>query len=146
MAKAHKIILGKRPEVFSKEVSFLMLDGSEGCMKVDYTYRTRKEFAEFADAIQGRVKAEAEAQVERYKKASETGEALPDVTQSELMQREAQFKADYIMDAVTGWNLDIPFERAAVEQLVDELPAAATAIIGTYRDAITEGRLGNSAR
>jgi hypothetical protein len=37
----------------------------------------------------------------------------------------------------------VPFSRAAVEQLCDELPGAAQDIMDAYRAAVVEGRLGN---
>ena len=144
MAKANKIVLGKRPDTFSKEVTFPMLDGSSGCIKVDFQYRTRKEHAEFVDGIQAKIEAKASAEADRYKKLAEAGEDLPAIKQADLIKYQIEANVDTIMGSVKGWNLDIPFDREAVEQLVDELPAAVTAIVGDYRQAIVEGRLGNS--
>ncbi|MEX5744651.1 phage tail assembly chaperone [Massilia sp. X63] len=143
MAKAQKITLGKRPETFSKEVTFPMLDGSTGCVRIDYVYRTRKEHAAFVDSIQASVEAKANAESERYKKLAEAGEEVPQLKQSDLVEYQTAASVDTLMGAVKGWNLDIPFDREAVEQLVDELPAAVAAIVGAYREAIVEGRLGN---
>jgi len=143
MAKAQKIILGKRPESFEKEITLQMLDGSTGCMKVVYIYRTRKEYAEFADALQAAVTERAEKESARYKAAADAGEPLPDFRQADLVAHQVSVNVDSIMKSVKGWNLDIPFDREAVEQLVDELPAAVAAIVSSYREAITEGRLGN---
>ena len=143
MAKA-KVVLGKRPEFFTKEITFPMLDGSTGCMEVKFIYRTRREHAEFVDGIQAAIEAKAKAESDRYKAAAEAGEEIPTVKQSDLVAYQVEANVDTIMKTVKGWNLDIPFDREAVGQLVDELPAAVAAIIATYRDAITEGRLGNS--
>lgn len=142
MAKA-KIVLGKRPEFFSKEITFPMLDGSTGCMEVKYVYRTRREHAEFVDGIQASIEAKAKAESERYKALAEAGQEIPTVKQSDIVEYQIKANVDTIMATVKGWNLDVPFDREAVEQLVIELPAAVAAIISTYRDAITEGRLGN---
>ncbi|MCA1857455.1 phage tail assembly chaperone [Massilia oculi] len=144
MAKANKIVLGKRPETFSKEVSFPMLDGSTGCIRIDYLYRTRKEHAAFIDSIQAGIEAKAKSESERYKALADAGEDLPMLKQSDVVSYQVEANVDTIMGAVKGWNLDIPFDREAVEQLVDELPAAVAAILTAYREAITEGRLGNS--
>lgn len=141
--KATKIVLGKRPETFSKEVTFEMLDGSTGSIRVEYLYRTRKEHAAFVDGIQASVEAKAKAESERFKKLVEAGEEVPQLKQSDLLAYHMVAGVDTIMGAVKGWNLEIPFDREAVEQLVDELPAAVTAIVGAYREAIVEGRLGN---
>lgn len=146
MAKAVKIVLGKRPETFSREITFPMVDGSTGCMKVDYQYRTRKEYAEYADGIQASIQSKAEAEVARYKAAAEAGEELPELKQADLVAKQVEINVQSIMGSVQGWNLDIPFDREAVEQLADELPAAVAAIINGYREACVEGRLGNSAQ
>lgn len=147
MAKAQKIVLGKRPEKFAKEVTFPMLDGADGSILVEFQYRTRTEFAKLSDKVQEEIRARTETDVAKYRAdadaAAAAGKAAPEMRASDIAEREAEFRVKYIMDAVVGWNLDIPFDREAVEQLVDELPAAATAIISTYREAITEGRLGN---
>lgn len=143
MAKANKIVLGKRPETFPKEVTFPMLDGSIGCIKVDFQYRTRKEHAVFVDEIQGAIEMKAKAEADRYKKLAEAGEDAPQLKQSDLVEYQMTANVDTIMGSVKGWNLDVSFDRKAVEQLVDELPAAVAAIVSAYREAIVEGRLGN---
>jgi hypothetical protein len=141
-----KIILGKPPKSFTKELSFPMLDGTVGTMKITYKYRSRKEFAAFVDGMLDVLKAEGEAEIAAAKAAIAEGvEPVPNLGASESTANEknATRQADYIMDVVEGWNLDVPFDREAVEQLVDELPLAATTIIQSYRTAMTEGRLGN---
>jgi hypothetical protein len=146
MAKVSKIVLGKRPDHFTREVSFPMLDGSTGTIEIKFTYRSRKEFAELADAIQAEIKAKAEAEIERMKNAAADGADLLEFSQSDLVARQTEFHVAYIMRIVKGWNLDVLFDESAVEELVDTLPGAVTAIIATYREALLEGRLGNSAR
>lgn len=140
---AKKIKLGARPESFSRAVSFQLPEGGSGCMEMIYKYRTRKEFAEFADTMQAALKAKGESEAEKIRKAAEDGKAIPEMTQADLIKLQDEFNVNYIMQAATGWNLDIPFDREAVEQMTDEFPAAVIAIIGAYRDAIVEGRLGN---
>lgn len=143
MAKVSKIVLGKRPEHFTREVSFPMLDGSTGMIEVKFIYRSRKEFAELADETQAAIKAKAEAEIERMKKATGDGESMADFSQADLVARQAEFNATYLMQIVKGWNLDVPFARDEVEELVDTLPGAVNAIITAYREALLEGRLGN---
>jgi hypothetical protein len=140
---AVKVVLGKRPKNFPKDITFPMLDGSTGCMEVSYKYRSRTEFAEFVDSIQAGLKAKSDAAMDRFKQAVDKGEPAPEITQVELVTSGTEFNVDYIMGCVDGWNLDVPFDRNAVVELVDTLPAAVTAIVTSYRDAITEGRLGN---
>lgn len=146
---ATKITLGKRPKSFKKEIEFPMLDGSTGGMEVTYAYRTRSEFAELNDEFQASLKAEADAEIARYKEsvkqASEKREPVPEFsfTEAEITKCQAAVTVEYTMKIVEGWNLDVPFDKGAVEELVDTLPAAATKIRDDYRLAITEGRLGN---
>lgn len=138
-----KIKLGSRPKSFKREIKVPMLDGTTGTMELTYKYRTRPEFAEFADGMQAELKAKTEAEIAAIKKAAADGDPMPEVTQAHMIALQDEFNADYVMQVVEGWNLDIPFDREAVVQLAAELPAGITAIIGTYRDAIVEGRLGN---
>jgi hypothetical protein len=143
-----KLILGKPPKTISKELTFPMLDGTTGSIKVDFKYRTRSEYAKFVDAQAEKVKALAEAElVEMKAKAAEQKEAGMSIDlgmpEADMQARKSQSQADFIMGALDGWNLDIPFDAEAVVQLVDEVPQAAQTIIAAYREAMTEGRLGN---
>lgn len=148
-----KIKLGNRPKSFPHDLTVPMLDGTDGEMTVHYVYRTRKEFAAFVDAHMEAVKAAAEAELAAEKAKIEADKAasidqvadgikLP-VAESLLSGRVMESQTNFIMGAVQGWNLDIPFDREAVEELVSELPRVAAAIIQTYRTAMIEGRLGN---
>ena len=120
-----KIKLGSRPASFSKVVKFPMLDGTEGAIKVDFKYRTRSEFGKFVDEA---VEANAEP------------DAVVGNPKSYLF---AIVGAEYILKIANGWDLDDEFNLDNALKLCDELPAAATAIMQTYRAAIVEGRLGN---
>jgi hypothetical protein len=143
-----KIKLGAAPKKFSKDLSFPMLDGTVGTMQVIYKYRSRSDFAAFVDAIVANIKADGEAQIAASKEKIAAGADAESVltyglSETEMAQKKGAKQADFIMGIVEGWNLDVPFDRAAVEQLVDELPLAAETIVRSYREAITEGRLGN---
>lgn len=138
-----KVKLGARPTSFKRDLSFKMIDGTTGTMQVIYKYRTRKEFAAFADEMQATLQAATTADIEAVKKAAEDGNQLPEFKQSDIVDRQDELNVDYIMGSVEGWNLDVPFNREAVQELVDELPAAVKEMIGSYRDAILEGRAGN---
>jgi hypothetical protein len=152
-----KVILGRTPKSVPKELSFPMLDGTVGSIKADFKYRTRTQFAEFMDEMTDVLKAEAEAEMKAIKDAAKAAEAaataagpgaeappldfgVPEkVRTAQIMERQA----DFIMSSLNGWNLDVDFDRAAVLQLADEVPQAVSALIKTYREAMTEGRLGN---
>lgn len=128
-----KIKLGDRPKTFRKVVEFPMLDGTKGAIEVIYTYRTRKEFGKFIDEIMDAAKVAP--------RTDEQGEKT--FSMAELMEKTAGSNADYILRVAEGWNLDEPFDQAHIQQLADELPAAATEIMETYRAAVVEGRLKN---
>ena len=125
-----RIKLGNRPKNFKRVIKFPMLDGTTGQIEVTYKYRTRKEFGEFIDNLI----------TDSGSKAKEDGEKF---SMAELMDRTAGSNADYIMDVVDAWDVDAEFTHENVQQLSDEIPAAVSAIMETYRSAITEGRLGN---
>ena len=126
-----KIKLGSRPKSFKRIVKVPMLDGSEGSIEVVYKYRTRSEFGVLIDAI-------TEASGLKSKPDDDAKFSLAD-----LMEKTKESNADYIFKVAEGWNLDVEFTLANVAQLCDELPGAASAIMETYRIAVTEGRLGN---
>jgi hypothetical protein len=143
MAEAKKIVLGKRPTSFATTVTVPMLEGGEGSIPLEYKYRTRLEFADFIDGIQTKAKERGDAELSEFADAIAKGDKLASATEVKLTTAQIEFAADYIMDAVKGWGLDVEFSRDAVVQLADELPLAITAIIEKYRTAVTTGRLGN---
>lgn len=124
------IKLGARPKTFKRVVTFPMIDGTTGSIEVVYKYRTRKEFGEFIDGIMAAAGEQKAADDAPFSMAA-------------LMEKTAGANADYVLQVAEGWNLDEPLNHATVEQLSDEIPAAVSAIMETYRIAVTEGRLGN---
>lgn len=132
---ASKIKLGARPKSFKRIVKFPLLEGGEGAIECNYKYRTRTEFGIFIDQMV------AAAEAAGAKKEAEGGAEKFSMT--DLMERTAGQNADYILDVLDGWNLDEDLNKVTVQQLADEIPAAAIAIMDAYRAAITEGRLGN---
>lgn len=124
------IKLGSRPKNFTSVVKFPLLEGGEGSIEVKFKYRTRVEFGKFIDKLVDAAGEKPKADGEKFSMADQ-------------MEKTAGSNADYILDAVDGWNLDEDLTLANVQQLVDEIPAAASAIMETYRTATTEGRLGN---
>ncbi|CAN7492385.1 phage tail assembly chaperone [Acidovorax sp. LjRoot74] len=125
-----KIKLGNRPASFKKTVSFDMLEGGKGTIECVFKYRTKSEFGEFIDKLIEAAGATPKDDGEKFSMA-------------DLMDRTSGANADYILDVLQGWNLDEDLNKSNVQQLADELPAAAAAIMETYRTAVTEGRLGN---
>jgi Phage tail assembly chaperone len=124
-----KIKLGQRPTNFKHAVKFKLLDGTEASIEIVYRYRTRKEYGAFVDEVAAASKEE--------RPADEV------FSWAKVMEKTGANNAEYVMQAVDGWNLDEPFNLENVQQLADEMPAAIAAIMDTYRNAITQGRLGN---
>jgi hypothetical protein len=125
-----KIKLGNRPKSFKKTVSFDMLEGGKGSIECVYKYRTRSEFGTFIDELMEAAGAKEKADGEKFSMA-------------ELMDKTAGSNADYILSVLESWNLDEDLNKTNAQQLADEYPAAAAAIMETYRTACLEGRLGN---
>ena len=127
-----KIKLVDRPKHFKATVKFQMLDGAEASIEMQFKYRTRTEFGAFLDEIY------AENNVQKPEGDEDQATALQRAYQTGVERHASQ-----IMRAAEGWNLDEAFALKNVSALCDEFPAAALAIMETYRAAVTEGRLGN---
>lgn len=138
-----KIVLGQRPKSFKRTIEFKQIDGTPGSIAVTFKYRTRKEFGDFADGIVASMKNEATAQLDEVRALAAAGQPVPELTQAVIIGRDLARDTKYVAGCVEGWNLDVPLSDAAIEQLADEVPAAIGAIALEYREAITEGRLGN---
>lgn len=123
-----KIKLGQRPKTFKRLVSFPLVDSTTGQIEMVFKYKTRSEFGAFIDEL-----------------LDDAGKDRSDgsVSMKELMERTADSNASYILQVAEGWNLDEEFNRANIQQLSDEIPAATAAIMEAYRLAISEGRQGN---
>lgn len=134
-----KITLGKKPKNFKKTISVQMLDGTTGTVECVFKYRTKKEFGEFIDGI-----TEAARAAEKAKETTKAAEAEDKpFSLAEYLEKSVDSGADYILQILEGWNLDVELSKESVADLADEFPGAAAAIIETYRTAVTEGRLGN---
>lgn len=129
-----KISLGKRPETVTLPAKFEHLDGTKDAIKVTYRYRTRSEFAEFIDARAAAAKEAAE---------QDAAVADGEFSLADVFTKQDEALVDHILEIAVGWDLAEPLDRESVTQLVAEYPAAATAIITTYRSACVEGRRGN---
>lgn len=130
---ATAIKLGKRPPHLEATVTFPMPDPDTGKLGTGslvcrFKYRTQTEFGAWLDA-----------------KAQAHGLDAPAVTNNaDLYHRVCENTADSLLDVLIGWDLpDQPLTPGTAMQLIDELPAAGLAILSAYREAITEGRLGN---
>lgn len=125
-----KITLGDAPKSFKRKVKFTLVDGSESDITLSFKYRTRKQFGEFIDKMMSDAKATA-------------APAEAEFSMHTLMDKTGEANAAYILDVAEGWDLGDEFNAANLARLSDMYPAAAVAIMDSYRLAITEGRLGN---
>lgn len=134
-----KIALGARPKNFKTIVKVPMLDGTEGEIEISYIYRTRAEFGKMIDEMVSDAKTLDEITTEVEAESTEPKE----FSLSDALKKSRDANVDYVMKIADGWNLDIEFTRDSLSQLFDELPASLMSIMNTYRNAITEGRVGN---
>lgn len=126
-----RIKLGATPKSFKRTVTVDLLDGTKGSIECDFIYRTRTEFGQFLDEI--------------FKDAGVKPAAGEDekVVIEEVMERTRDTNAKYLSSVLQGWNLDEELNQPNLQQLCDELPGVANAIMEQYRVAVTEGRKGN---
>lgn len=129
---AHKITLGTRPKSFKHTVEVPLHEGTAGRIEVQFRYRTRTEFGKFIDQVL------ADAQVQRPADEADLAAAMQKAM-ADMNGRNAQ----YLLQVLDGWDLDMDLSLATVQQLCDELPAAAAKLMEDYRVACVEGRLGN---
>jgi len=132
-----KIILGKTPKTFAPvAVKFPMPDGTEGVINVTFKYRTRQQFGEFLNEVYG-----------IDKPSEEPAPVASDLDQEhdfqKLFGQSCEKNAIHLEKTVDAWDLDIDLSVASLVQLADEIPASVVAIMTAYREACTEGRLGN---
>lgn len=125
-----KIKLGSRPKEFKRVVKFPLLEGGEGAIECKFKYRTRTEFGAFIDKMVEAAGATQKPDEEKFSLAT-------------VLERSSGQNVEYLMQVLEGWNLDEELTPVALQQLCDEYPGAATAIMETYRTSVTEGRLGN---
>lgn len=129
-----RIKLGSRPKTFRHTVTVPMPEGGTASVEMVYKYRTRPEFGAFVDGL---LRSTGTAPP-----ASQDGDDVA-FSLRQALQATSDTNADYILQIAEGWNLDEEFNRQSVQQMCEELPGAAIAVIEAYRLALTEGRLGN---
>ena len=128
-----KIVLGKRPKNFKRAVSFDLPEGGKGAVEATFVYRTRTEFGSFVDELLEGAGVSAKGQ----------GDEDVKLSLKEALEKTVDTNAEYLMKVMEDWNLDVEFSKDAVQQMCNEYPGAALALIDAYRLAITEGRSGN---
>lgn len=130
--KSIKTFLGERPETFPPvDVEFKAPSGEVLTIpQVAFTYRTRKEFAEWADARE-------QAAMQGVK---QLGDDLSNVT---LFDQADRHTTQTVLECVSSWGLDVPLDAECVAELINDAPAAFGALYARYTAAARDGRLGN---
>lgn len=121
------VTLGKQPKNFKKTVTFAMLDGTDGTIECLFKYRTVTAYGAMKD--------------EMSKDAGLTDVAS--ATWEQIMEKRRDKGGEFLSRILDGWNLDIGFTTATLQQFADEYPGGVSAIADTYELAIVQGRLGN---
>jgi hypothetical protein len=122
------ITLGKPPKSFKKTVTFPLLDGTEGTIECQFKYRTVTAYGAMKDELS--------------KDAGLVGD-VASVTWEQIMEKRRDKGGEYLSLILEGWNLDVGFTTATLQQFADEYPGGVAAIATAYDLAISEGRLGN---
>jgi hypothetical protein len=125
-----KLVLGKNPETFKAfPVKFPMPDGTDGVIMATFKFRTRSQFGQFLNGI-----------------FADSGEATKPNAKPDfelIFGRDGNKNADHLLACLVGWDLDQELNLKSLQDLSDQLPAAAVALMSAYNAACTEGRLGN---
>lgn len=154
-----KLKLGARPGPFSRTVKFTMLDGDDTELSLTFKYRTKREFGALIDGLIKAASAPPKPAEDDAQQAlditpndkaatqavepADAPEAVQSMKLSEFLESSVEAQADYILQIAEGWDIGAPFSRENVIAFCDEQPGGAKAVMAMYREAITEGRLGN---
>lgn len=124
-----KLILGKRPDDFFKQVTFTRLNGDACEIGCKFKFRTVTELGELVDAHT----------------RSDDGVLIATIEggQAEVNQGRVQASARYLADILVEWDLESPLNHENLVLLCNLEPAARVAIASSYAAAINDGRLGN---
>ena len=121
---------GAPPKNFPGTIKFKDLNGVAQEFEVTFNFRTRKEFGALFDEMTAAAKG-------RGLKDKE------DLSMSEIMDATTGDNGQYLLKAISSWELEDDLNEANAERLSNEFPAAANAIMEAYRSACLDGRLGN---
>lgn len=126
---ARQIVLGHRPKGIVHSLKIAMPDGTEGLLPVTFRYRDRVEFGAFIDGL--------------FSVEPPAFDAAAGQPSTQQQRGVVQINGQYLHSCLEGWGLDAPFTLDNCIQLASELPAAAQAVMNTYKQLCMEGRLGN---
>ncbi len=122
------VSLGKAPKNFKKLVTFKMLDGTDGTIECLFKYRTVSAYGAMKDEL-----------------SKDAGALDPAVDSfwAQFMEKRRDKGSEFLALALDGWNLDVGFTSATLQQFADEYPGGVAAIAEAYEAAVLQGRLGN---
>ena len=130
---ANKIKLGNRPKTFKPVTLTVQLpEGGEGQLPVVFKYFTKTESGELFDQL--------------IAAAKEKDGSIDDSAEFSLeavMGKTRDQNAAYMLRVIDSWGLDEELTFEALQQLDNEMPAAAIAVMSAFREAAQQGRLGN---
>ena len=146
--KAPKVVLGRRPQTFTRTITGPMADGTVGAIVMTFRYRTRTEWGALLDAHNAAKKERGEAALKVFldavERARTDGQPMPPAPGAEAAQAaEVDADSHLVLDLATGWDLPDPFTFESLRQLADEAPGLISEMVRDYGQAIHEGRLGN---
>lgn len=123
------IVLGKTPENFKPfPVKFTAPDGADCAIMATFKYRSRSGFG----VMMNQMFADA---------GEEKTDGIPDF--QALFLKMGDKNADHLLASLTSWNLDFELNRENLIAMGDQFPAAAAALMLSYRNACVDGALGN---
>jgi len=127
-----KFKFGAPPKTFTRIIKFKTVDGASEEFSVTFRYRSRDEFGEFFDEMTAGAKARGVK--------TRNGE---EYTMADIMSATNGDHGKYLIRALESWEFEDELNEANALRLANEFPAAASAIMDTYREACLEGKLGN---
>lgn len=130
-----KLILGKAPKTFQKEIIVPLLNGESAEINFTFKFKTRDEYAKLIDKLMA---AESPTSTKSKKTVEEKALSL-----AETFAKVSESTINFILEIAEGWDLDDAFNKSTVAQLMNEFPGSTAAISEGYRQAILEGRVKN---
>ncbi|AIR90757.1 phage tail assembly chaperone [Pseudomonas cremoricolorata] len=125
-----KISIAQNP-TFSAAVQLPRVGGEAVAVQFQFRYLDRLALAELFD------------QWNSTRETLAARAAQPDTRWAEMTADEIAFQAEQLKAIVLGWELDDPFDDAALRELVQTCAGAPKAVIDAYQGAYSSARLGN---
>lgn len=141
------------PITFTAPVEIPTASGDTLHVEFVFKHRTRKQLGELADARVAKLKERFDRVRAERAEREKSGEATADddaFTPGKYVEdavQEIEDSVDGLLEIAEGWNIDgHEFNAENLQALCNLHGAAANRISTTYREALANGRLGNSQR